>query len=291
MSSNTPNVGLPYVPENTLDPAAGLNLALRVIDVLIQTAVINMDQTAPPATGADGDLYIVAGTGGTATGDWAGHELDLARFVDDGNYWEFYEAGTQVHYVLNKDDGGLYKFIEGSPDSWVLAAGLSDAPSDGTAYLRRNGLWVALPGSLTVQDTDSPPTVAVDETNVLIIGEGLDVVEVSAGVAMVSARKQYPAVVEWIADTLDATPLNAGEYTRFSGTDVEYNFDDAETYEIGAEYHGRNVGTSTVTIVGVGGFSVNPPAGGTLVIPPDGTFTVKIVADDEADLFGVTEDA
>lgn len=50
----------------------------------------------------------------------------------------------------------------------------------------------------------------------------------------------------------------------------------------------RNANTNDLTITEAGGMTINPPAGGTLVIPPHGTFTVKIIAADEADLFGVT---
>ena len=101
----TPNAGIPYVPENTQDPAAGLNLALNVIDALLQTTVIDMDQTAPPGSPADGDLHIVA-TG--ATGAWVGEDDNLARYVAEGTFWQFYEAGTQARIVFNNDDGGLY---------------------------------------------------------------------------------------------------------------------------------------------------------------------------------------
>src|SRR5690606_8981326 len=157
--TTTPNINIPYVPENTLDPAAGLNLALNFIDALLQTAVISIDRTAPPTTNSDGDLYIVAGTGGVATGAWAGHELDLARYVGDGDFWQFFEAGVKVHYVINREDGNLYKFVEGSPTgNWTLAAGLSDAPNDGQRYVRRNAAWEALTGLLAVRDTDWPPT-------------------------------------------------------------------------------------------------------------------------------------
>lgn len=88
---------------------------------------------------------------------------------------------------------------------------------------------------------------------------------------------------------LTADGSNAGNYTRFTNAGAKtYSFDDGETYSVGAEYHGRNAGAGDLTITEVGGFTVNPPTGGTLVIPEGGTFTVKIVASDEADLFGVT---
>lgn len=113
----TPNTGIPYVPENTQDPAAGLNLALNTIDALLQTAVIDMGQTAPPGSPNDGDLHIV-GTG--ATGAWAGQDNNLARYVAEGDFWQFYDAGTQVRIVLNLDDGGLYAW---TGSTWAPVAG------------------------------------------------------------------------------------------------------------------------------------------------------------------------
>lgn len=102
---STPSNGIPYVPENTQDPAAGLNLSLNVIDALLQTFVIDMDLTAPPGSPADGDMHIV---GAAATGAWAGESNNLARYVAEGAFWQFYEAGTQCRIVFNQDDGGLY---------------------------------------------------------------------------------------------------------------------------------------------------------------------------------------
>jgi hypothetical protein len=98
-----------------------------------------------------------------------------------------------------------------------------------------------------------------------------------------------PVVAE-SGTNLDATSANAGNYTRFTnGSAKTYTFDDAEGFASGAEYHGRNVGAGDLTITAAGGMTINAPAGGSLIVPQGGTFTVKIVASDEADLFGVTE--
>lgn len=102
---STPNNGIPYVPEDTQDPAAGLNLALNVVDALLQCFVLDMDQTTPPGSPTDGDLHIVA-SGATAA--WAGQDDNLARYVAEGDFWQFFEAGAQVRIVFNQDDGGLY---------------------------------------------------------------------------------------------------------------------------------------------------------------------------------------
>lgn len=178
--TDTANIGLPLVPENTLDPAAGLNLALVELDALVQCTVIRMDLTAPPGTSADGDMYIVAAP---ATGDWAGHENDLAYFVQEGLFWKFFTAGAEVKMVLNFDDLGFYRFDPGSPGGWSLAAGLGDAPGSGGPYGRQGGTWVEIE-QLTVQNDDSP-LVEVSPTT-RIIFEGCDVVEETGGVARVT---------------------------------------------------------------------------------------------------------
>jgi hypothetical protein len=43
------------------------NVALRLLDGLVQLALLDRDLTAPPGSPADGDRYIVASG---ATGDW-----------------------------------------------------------------------------------------------------------------------------------------------------------------------------------------------------------------------------
>lgn len=159
----TPNAGIPEVPEGTLDPAAGLNDALRVIDALLQTAVISINQTAPPGTNADGDLYLVAAEGGTATGAWAGHEDDLAQYVAEGDFWQFYTAGDQVKLLINMADGRLYVFnVADSPASWQVLTG----------------------GGLTVLDSDSPQFVGADVLS-LRFGGGFTLSEESDGTVVV----------------------------------------------------------------------------------------------------------
>lgn len=126
---STPNRGIPYVPQGVLDPAAAINQSLNFVDALLQCAVLSMSLTAPPVSPQDGDLYIVAGFGGTATGAWSGHEEQLARYVEEGNSWQFFLPGSQVALVVNRDNGSLYVFEEGSGGGWTLyavVAGIQD---------------------------------------------------------------------------------------------------------------------------------------------------------------------
>lgn len=102
----TPNTQIPEVPEGTLDPAAGLNLALNHIDALLQSTVIEIGIDTPPGSPADGDTYIV----GAGTGAWTGEDGNLARYVEEGDFWQFFTAGLQVRIVYNLFDQGIYVF-------------------------------------------------------------------------------------------------------------------------------------------------------------------------------------
>ena len=65
--SNTVNNAIPFVPENTIDPAAGLNESLLTVDALLQLAVVSVGDNAPPDSPANGARYAV----GTApAGAW-----------------------------------------------------------------------------------------------------------------------------------------------------------------------------------------------------------------------------
>lgn len=125
----TPNTGIPEVPEGTLDPAAGLNLALRVIDALLQLAVIEVNRNAPPGSPADGDLYIV----GTGSGAWTGQDGNLARYVTDGAFWQFYTAGDQVRAVIDQTDRMLWVWTGSAWARWPVLAQLTNAADDAAA--------------------------------------------------------------------------------------------------------------------------------------------------------------
>ncbi len=60
-----------------------------------QRQVLDKDLNDPPGTPAEGDRYIV---GGTPTGAWTGHALDIAWY--DGTAWQFerVEEGSRTGY-------------------------------------------------------------------------------------------------------------------------------------------------------------------------------------------------
>jgi hypothetical protein len=110
MSVSTNNA-IPFVPENTIDPAAGLNEAINTIDVLLQLAVLTVNMNTPPASPAAGDRHVV---GAAPTGLWAGQGGKVARFLD--GYWSFFDA----RFALCLADGKLYLR---SASTWASAVG------------------------------------------------------------------------------------------------------------------------------------------------------------------------
>ncbi|WP_397544472.1 DUF2793 domain-containing protein, partial [Roseovarius salis] len=79
MSDATTNLQLPYILAAQAQKHVSHNEALRLLDGLVQLAVRDRDLTAPPASPADGDRYIVASG---ATGDWSGWDLNVALWSD-----------------------------------------------------------------------------------------------------------------------------------------------------------------------------------------------------------------
>ncbi len=79
MSDTTALLALPFIMAAQAQKHVTHNEALRLLDGLVQLSVKDRDLTAPPASPADGDRYIVASG---ATGVWAGWDLNITLWVD-----------------------------------------------------------------------------------------------------------------------------------------------------------------------------------------------------------------
>jgi len=69
-----------------------------------QPSVIDKDLADPPGSPVKGDRYIVAAS---ATGDWAGHEKDIAWH--DGTDWQF-DTPEESWFVYVKDESEFYVY-------------------------------------------------------------------------------------------------------------------------------------------------------------------------------------
>ncbi len=85
MSEVSAVLALPYIQPAQAQKHVTHNEALRVLDVIVQLAVLSRSLTAPPAEPAPGERHIV---GGAATGAWAGQDGKIAVFDVEG--WVFF---------------------------------------------------------------------------------------------------------------------------------------------------------------------------------------------------------
>ncbi|HEX5959215.1 MAG TPA: DUF2793 domain-containing protein, partial [Hyphomicrobiaceae bacterium] len=81
----TDNLGLPFIVAAQAQKHVTHNESLRSLDVLLQLAVLDKDLTAPPATPAPGDRYIVPAGADDA---WSGQAGNVAAWQD--NAWAFH---------------------------------------------------------------------------------------------------------------------------------------------------------------------------------------------------------
>ncbi len=141
MNDQSPLLKLPYIQPAQAQKHVTHNEALRILDILVQLAVISRTQTTPPATPSPGDRYIVRAP---ATGAWAGQATRLAFFGEAG--WEFIMAqpGWQA---LVRDTGELVSF-DGA--AWVPAGVPTELPRLGisTSADNVNRLAVSAPAVL-----------------------------------------------------------------------------------------------------------------------------------------------
>jgi hypothetical protein len=90
----------------------------------------------------------------------------------------------------------------------------------------------------------------------------------------------------------DFATTDAGAYVRFTGTGAKTaSFDVSDGFSSPQEYHIANRAASGNLTLTPTGITLNAPKGGTLVLEPGDTVTVKFVDSDEADVFGSTEAA
>ncbi|HZP08796.1 DUF2793 domain-containing protein, partial [Methyloceanibacter sp.] len=119
MAEESAKLRIPYIAASQAQKHVTHNEAMTLLDTLVQLSVKDKDLTTPPVSPAEGDCYIVAGAGGTATGAWAGWEKRVARFID--GEWRSYLPGAGagagwLAWVMDED--AMYRF-DGT--AWALA--------------------------------------------------------------------------------------------------------------------------------------------------------------------------
>jgi len=114
----TAKLALPYIHSSQAQKHVTHNEALRTLDALVQAAVVSKDVTAPPSLPVDGEAYVVPAG---ATGDWSGHEGEIAVWQE--NAWVFH-APNEGWTVWVSDLDALWShdgaaWVETAPpESW-----------------------------------------------------------------------------------------------------------------------------------------------------------------------------
>ena len=145
--TDTANLALPCIEGSQAQKHVTHNDALRILDTLVQLAVLTRTLSAPPASPSDGQRWIVKATG---TGAWAGHDNAVAAWQDGA--WIFSAPRTGwLAYVV--DEPAL---VAWNGSTWVAA---TDALSTPTALDNMTRLGVG-----TAADTTNPVAAKLNNT-------------------------------------------------------------------------------------------------------------------------------
>jgi hypothetical protein len=96
--ADTTNLALPYLEAAQSQKHVTHNVALTALDAIVMLSVLDRDLTAPPGGESDGDRYLV---GGSATGDWAGQDGNIAAY-QDGAYNFYSPQEGWLCYVVDE---------------------------------------------------------------------------------------------------------------------------------------------------------------------------------------------
>jgi hypothetical protein len=131
---DTPNLKLPYILAAQAQKHVTHNEAIRALDAIVQIGVSDRDLTAPPASPAEGDRYIVAAGASAA---WSGKDGQIAAWQDGA--WTFYAPGEGwLAWIADEDvlvawDGSGWITAGGGPSSVALIG--INATADTTSRL------------------------------------------------------------------------------------------------------------------------------------------------------------
>lgn len=116
----TNHLKLPYILPSQAQKHVTHNEALRMLDAIVQLAVIARDYTHPDPEAQEGDRYIIPDNAG---GDWSAHKHKLAAFTD-GSWSYFIPLAGWLCYVKNEN-----KLLIFNGTDWQETGGSADLSS------------------------------------------------------------------------------------------------------------------------------------------------------------------
>ncbi len=157
LSNITTHLLLPYILAAQAQKHATHNEDVRLHDAIVQLSVPDRDLTAPPASPADGDRYIVASG---ATGPWAGWDLNVTTWVDGFGMrlvprlgWLAWIAAEATFFVWN---GSAWQSVGVPQDVSDAIFGLvNDVDPTKRALFSLSGISTATTRTVTLPNTSS----------------------------------------------------------------------------------------------------------------------------------------
>lgn len=263
---STPRLDLAELIANQSQPHVPHNAALRRLDVLVQSVVLDKDLTAPPGSMQDGDAYIVAPG---ATGAWMTHDYAIAYwweqwyFIVPGNGWRVHVADEGIDYRYDDAD---------SPAGWGIAVD------------------VAIPSGLEYSDEEAREAVATALTDSDTIEW-----ESSTGFDMITARvKRALVIVDVPGTNRTLSQADAYKYLRATNAGGLTLTIPAAPHDIedGAVFVLRQTQAGQIESVPETGVTADPPDAQTAFTRAIGSsMTLIYVGGDEWDLSGDLEAA
>ncbi|GFO82691.1 MAG: hypothetical protein A49_23180 [Methyloceanibacter sp.] len=191
MAEESAKLRIPYLAAAQAQKHVTYNEAMTLLDTLVQLSVLDKDLTAPPGSPSEGDCYIVAGGGGTATDAWIGWETRVARFID--GEWRSYlpgEGGGAGWLAWVRDEDAMYRF-DGA--DWTLAGIEGPQGPQGPAY-QPDAAVDAIAGRTAYDGEDAA-------FSVLVVSDGGNGGQPTLYFKLSAASADWSAGITWLPET------------------------------------------------------------------------------------------
>jgi len=141
VTNSSAKLNFPFIQPSQAQKHVTYNTAMERLDFTVQSSVLGLEQTDPPAAPQEGEMY---GLGAAVTGAWAGHSGDLAQWTNDN--WSFLSPFKGMR-VWNEEDSRLYAY---TANTWVNLVGHQglDGVGINTSSDVTNRLSVSAPATL-----------------------------------------------------------------------------------------------------------------------------------------------
>ncbi|WP_062208077.1 DUF2793 domain-containing protein [Aureimonas sp. AU12] len=152
--SQSSRLRFPYLMPQQAQKHLTHNEALRLLDVLVQTAVVSADRTDEPESAAEGDLFILpAGRSGAR---WATMAEGALALCENGAFVEIEPTEGQIAYV--RDRKVLLVYTQGAWTGEPFAPRPSASFAVNAEPSSTNRLTVAADAELLTHDARTPGT-------------------------------------------------------------------------------------------------------------------------------------